>query len=293
MGDKVNIKGVNKKQILSGLEKLLADADKEEKKEIAIDVNVDDNASRPLKDIEKQAKRTSDTMSGVVAEAKNVGESITNSMGKAEKNYRNTFSRYSDFLKKLKAPNSDITKANANAAFEDVLKDSMDGNAFRRSNSARNSLEKEVDKYVNYIEEEVRSAGIYNAEKIDRNSYKNLWKTSDLSKNLFKNEDEIRESAQSFYKQLSKEKQLSNNEKRMVADREQLYAAFKYLEGTVDFNRTDFSNKDKNEDDIKTLSKMVKIAKQIEFLDKTLGATNKEHTISSSDILAKTASFSS
>ena len=257
-------------------------------------ITVDDRASKPLKNIQDTANKTADAIEKVSNIAKKAGNETSKAFKSAnkKKQLENNFIRYRDFLEKTGGTRQEKQLASASANIENAYKEEIDKTVFNKSDTIRKKTEKIIDSYINNINESMLDAKNYKAKGKQQSAISLLYKTSDLSSVLY-DEDDYKESSEAFINKLKNSGKKINDEiKNQVEIREKLYSAFKNLEEKTNFNNTDFSNKDKNYEDIKNVLKMVQIAKQIEYIDtEKIGLSNDSHLINVSDIQNKLQSM--
>ena len=277
--------GVTDAQIDKGLDRLL-------EKLLAMGSNngtevvikADDQASKNLEKITDKTNDAANAMQNLEKAAQNTSGSITKSMEQAGKSVqnnakkliKNTTTEFAKLSRIFGSSKHENTLMRSYANWENVFSDDIDKKVSESADKSRRNLEKSIDKYKSKMENLFYDVNSYKAEGKHSSP---LYKESDLKTVLF-DEKEVELAKERFVNSIKESnKTISKSVLDMIDTREKLYSAYKTIGQRVNFNETDFSDKDKNEQMLTNLSNMIKISKHIEHLDSKIGVKNNEHNI--------------
>ena len=244
-----------------------------DKANIEVNATFKDNASKHL----KKLKSTIDEATSSAEKLSDSLEGAENKKGKKTKkvtdNFLEIFDNFSSDKRYRNKIDSFVEAESKNYA-------KIDKNFHNTVNKAVDTLKNGKQKYLKAMDEWKTSYSEYTPKGKNPNSlYEDDY--SDEKKYLF-NQDDVSKAAKNYENEIRKSgKTINKAISETIETREKLYSSFKTLESQINFNETDFSNAKKNEETLSRLTKMLKISKQIEYLDSKIGMSNSEHQINS------------
>lgn len=285
--------GFDKNEILAAFKEIL-DAEKSIK-DTEVVVNVDKKSVKNLENVEGTINDTSSAMQKLANNSKEAASSISESMdqvGKAtqrasqqmQKNatkLKNATTEYRKIARIFNETEHKLKSMNGSAQLQKSFSDVIDKRIERKAEKSSKDLGKNIEKYKEGIKNILLDAEGYSPKGKHASHLYN-----DTDSNTLYNEKEVIDSANRYANAIRKSgKIVDDTIIKQIQDREKLYHTYKTLESSINFNNDDFTDKNKNEQTVKTLSKMIQIAKQIKYIDETkIGMSNKEHLIDVSAI---------